>query len=380
MPARIVRNILFAIAALLAAQSVAAAEGYPDRVVRIINPYPPGGSVDVMARLLAAKLSEELGGQFIVETRSGAGGNTGSESVAKSDPDGYTLLFTAPGPLVINPTLYTNGIGFDPAKDFAPIALFGTTPLVLMVNNDVPANNVQELIALAKAKPGSVNFGSAGSGSTPHLAGELFKHMAGIDITHVPYRGTGPAMADLLGGHIQMFFDLLPTSLPQIQAGKVRGIANAAATRPSSLPDLPTISEQGLPGFSATSWYGLVAPAKMPEVAKAKLIAAVAKVLKSPDVIKRMRDVGAEPGDALGQDFGAFMQAEAKKWGEVVRVSGARRMSLPARNARRHPTWLTRPIRSASCARSACVGCSTRSHPCCPGAASTSRPCSGRPT
>jgi tripartite-type tricarboxylate transporter receptor subunit TctC len=323
MQAGLTRRSLLAVAALVGSVALAAAEGYPDRVVHIINPFPPGGSVDIMARLLAQKLTEELGAQFIVETRAGAGGNTGSESVAKSAPDGYTLLFTAPGPLAINPTLYTNGLGFDPAKDFAPIALFGTTPLVLMLNNDVPAKNVQELIALAKAKPGTINFGSAGIGSTPHLSGELFKSMAGIDITHVPYRGTGPAMADLLGGHIQMFFDLLPTSLPQIQAGKVRAVANAAAKRPSSLPDLPTVSEQGLAGFDATSWYGFVAPARTPPDVQAKLIAAVDKILKSPDVIKRIHDLGAEPGTALGKDFGTFMQTEAKKWGEVVRISGA---------------------------------------------------------
>jgi tripartite-type tricarboxylate transporter receptor subunit TctC len=179
------------------------------------------------------------------------------------------------------------------------------------------------LIALAKAKPGTINFGSAGIGSTPHLSGELFKSMAKVEIIHVPYRGTGPAMVDLLGGHIQMFFDLLPTSLPQIQSGKVRAVGNAGATRPASLPDLPTIAEQGLPGFSASSWYGLVAPAHMPEAAKAKLIAAVAKVLKMPDVTARMRDLGAEPGTVFGKDFGAFIDAEAKKWGEVVRISGA---------------------------------------------------------
>src|SRR5262245_5294977 len=283
---------MLAPALILATPLASLAQSYPDHVVRIIDPFPPGGSVDVMARLLAQKLTDEMGAQFIVENRAGAGGNTGAEAVAKSEPDGHTLLFTAPGPLAINPTLYSKGLGFDPAKDFAPIALFGTTPLVLMLNNDVPAKNVPELIALAKAKPGTINFGSAGIGSTPHLAGELFKSMAGIDITHVPYRGTGPAMADLLGGHIQMFFDLLPTSLPQIQAGKVRALANAAAKRPSSLPDLPTVSEQGLQGFDATSWYGFVAPARTPPEVQAKLIAAVDKILKSPDVIKRIHDLG----------------------------------------------------------------------------------------
>ena len=319
----IVRGFIVAVAALIGSCALALADGYPDHMVRIIDPYPPGGSVDVMARLLAQKLSEALGAQFIVETRTGAGGNTGAEWVAKSEPDGYTLLFSAPGPLAVNPALYAGALGFDPAKDFAPIALFATTPLVLMLNNDVPAKNVQELIALAKAKPGTIDFGSAGIGSTPHLAGELFKHMAGIDIVHVPYRGTSPAMADLLGGHIQMLFDLLPTSLPQIQAGKVRAVGNAGATRPARLPDLPTIAEQGLPGFSATSWFGLVAPAGMPEAAQARLIAAVKQVLAAPDVIQRIHDLGAEPGTAFGADFGAFIAAEAKKWGEVVRISGA---------------------------------------------------------
>jgi tripartite-type tricarboxylate transporter receptor subunit TctC len=316
-------GVALALALLPTAAAPVRAQNYPERVVHIINPYPPGGSVDVMGRLLAQKLTEVTGGQFIVENRTGAGGNTGAELVAKSEPDGYTLLFTAPGPLVINQTLYTKGLGFDPIKDFAPIALFGSTPLVMMVSNDTPAKNVQELIALAKQKPGSINFGSAGIGTTPHLTGELFKSMAHVDIVHVPYRGTGPALVDLMAGHIQLFFDLLPTSFPQIQAGKVRAIANAAATRPASLPDLPTVAEQGLPGFSSTSWWGFVGPAKMPEAVKAKLIAATKKVLTSPDVIKRMHDLSAEPGDAFGKDFAAFMAAEEKKWGEVVRVSGA---------------------------------------------------------
>jgi tripartite-type tricarboxylate transporter receptor subunit TctC len=322
MPSRIVRTFLFAAATLVAAVAPGSAE-YPDRVVHIVNPYPPGGSVDVMARLLAQKLSEEMHASFIVETRAGAGGNTGAEWVAKSEPDGYTLLFTAPGPLVINPTLYRAALGYDPAKDFAPIALFGVTPLVLMVANDVPAKNVQELIALAKAKPGTLTFGSAGIGTTPHLAGELLKSTTGINITHVPFRGTGPAMNDLIGGHIQMFFDLLPTSLPQIQAGKVRAIANAGETRPPALKDLPTVAEQGLPGFSVSSWYGFVAPSKMPEPAKTRLIAATEKVLKSPDIVQRMRDLGSEPGNAFGADFATFMQAETKKWGDVIRKSGA---------------------------------------------------------
>jgi tripartite-type tricarboxylate transporter receptor subunit TctC len=299
------------------------AQSYPERVVRVVSPYPPGGSVDLMARVLAGKLSEVLGSSVIVEARTGAGGNTGAEYVAKSEPDGYTLLFTAPGPLVINQTLYAKGLAFDPVRDFAPIALFGSTPLVMMVSNDLPVSNLKEFIALAKQKPGTINYGSAGVGTTPHLTAELFKSMAGVDIVHVPYRGTGPALVDLMAGHIQLFFDLLPNSVPQIKAGKVRAIANAGPTRPASLADLPTVAEQGLPGFSSTSWWGFVGPAKMPEAVKAKLIEATRKVLSSPDVIKHLHDLSAEPGNAFGADFAAFLAAEEKKWGEVVRVSGA---------------------------------------------------------
>jgi tripartite-type tricarboxylate transporter receptor subunit TctC len=324
MLARLVRPLLLALATLLAGHAAAAAEGYPERVIRIVSPYPPGGSVDTMARVLAQRLTEVFGSSVIVETRSGAGGNTGAEFVAKSEPDGYTLLFTAPGPLAINQTLYSKGLAFNPLRDFAPIALFGSTPLVTMVSNDLPVNTIQELIALAKQKPGTINYGSAGIGTTPHLTAELFKTMAGVDLVHVPYRGTGPAMVGLMAGDIQLFFDLLPNSVPQIKAGKVKAIANAGPTRPASLPDLPTVAEQGLPGFSATSWWGFVGPAKMPEAVKAKLIEGTKKVLSSPAVIKHMRDLSAEPGDAFGQDFAAFLVAEEKKWGDVVRKSGAR--------------------------------------------------------
>jgi tripartite-type tricarboxylate transporter receptor subunit TctC len=318
------RRFSIAALAVFALVAPAAAQSYPDRVVRIVNPFPPGGSVDITARILAQKLSDNTGQQFIVENRGGAGGNTGADSVAKSDPDGYTLLFSAPGPLVVNQTLYTKGLPFDPTKDFAPIAIFAYTPIVLMVNPGLPANNVQELIAFAKSNPGKVNFGSAGMGSTPHLSGELFKSMTKTEITHVPYRGTGPAMNDLIGGHIQMFFDLLPGSLPQISTGKVRGIANAGAKRPAALPDLPTVAEQGLAGFDSSSWVALVAPAKTPAPVLAKLRAEVAKVLTSPDIVARIRELGSEPGTATEKDVRAFMDGEAKKWAEVIRISGAK--------------------------------------------------------
>jgi tripartite-type tricarboxylate transporter receptor subunit TctC len=323
MAQRNVRAWLVLALALVAATAPVHAQSYPERVVRIVSPYPPGGSVDTMARVLAQKLAELWGSSVIVETRSGAGGNTGAEFVAKSEPDGYTLLFTAPGPLAINQTLYSKGLGFNPIRDFAPIALFGSTPLVTMVSKDLPVNTIQELIALAKQKPGTINYGSAGIGTTPHLTAELFRSMAGVDLVHVPYRGTGPAMIGLMAGDVQLFFDLLPNSVPQIKAGKVKAIGNAGPTRPESLPDLPTVAEQGLPGFSSTSWWGFVGPAKMPEPVKTKLIESTRKVLASPEVIKHMRELSAEPGDAFGKDFAEFLVAEEKKWGDVVRKSGA---------------------------------------------------------
>jgi tripartite-type tricarboxylate transporter receptor subunit TctC len=317
------RRFSILIASILALTVQAAAQTYPDRVVRIVIPYPPGGSVDITARILAQKLSENIGQQFIVENRTGAGGNTGADSVAKSPPDGYTLLHTAPPPLVINQTLYSKGLPFDPVKDFAPIAVFALTPIVLMVHPSVPAKDVKELIAYARSNPGKIHFGSAGIGTTPHLSGELFKSQAKVEITHVPFRGTGPAMQSLIGGHIQMFFDLLPASLPQISAGTVRALANAGATRASALADLPTVAEQGLAGFDSASWVALVAPAKTPAPVLAKLRAEVAKVLAAPDIITRIRELGSEPGTAVETEVRSFLDAETKKWAEVIRVSGA---------------------------------------------------------
>ncbi len=324
MPICLLRRMPLVVVSLLALTGAASAQSYPDRVVHLVNPFPPGGSVDITARILAQKLTDNLGHQFIVENRAGAGGNTGADFVAKSDPDGYTLLFTAPGPLVTNEALYTKGLPFDPHKDFVPIAIFAFTPIVLMVTSTIPAKNVQELIAYAKAHPNTINFGSAGVGSTPHLSGELFKSMAKVDIVHVPYRGTGPAMNDLIGGHIQMMFDLLPGSLPQIEGGKVRALANAGLKRPAALPDLPTVAEQGLAGFDAASWVALAAPSKTPEPVVARLRSEVDKVLKSSDIVSRIHELGSEPGMTSEKEILAFLDSETKKWTEVVRISGAK--------------------------------------------------------
>jgi len=315
------RNIPFALFACAVLAGPVTAQTFPERPVRVVVPFPPGGSVDVTGRLVAQQLSEQLKEQFIVENRSGAGGNVGSDTVAKSAPDGHTLLHTAPGPLVINQHLYAN-MPYDPQKDLKAVALVAVTPIVLMVNPKLPIKNVQDLIDYAKKNPGKVSYGSAGVGSTPHLAGELFQNMAGVELVHVPYKGTAPAMNDLVGGHIQIFFDLLPSSLPQIKAGRVRAIANAGLERPKSLSDLPTLSEQGLKGFSAASWVAIAAPAKTPDPVIAKLREEIGKALKSKLVLERLADLGSMAGTADAAELETFMTTEADKWAKVIKQAG----------------------------------------------------------
>jgi tripartite-type tricarboxylate transporter receptor subunit TctC len=300
----------------------ARAEDYPSHAVKIVVPFPAGGSNDIIARILAQKLSERTGQQFFVENRGGAGGNIGAEAVAKAGADGYTLLVTAPPPLTTNIALYKN-LPFDPARDFAPIALLATVPIVLMVHPSLPVKNVQELVALAKARPGTLNFGSSGIGSTNHLAGELLKRMTGIDIVHVPYKGAAPAMNDLIAGHIPMMFDNMPAVLPQVQGGAVRAIAVAGATRASALPDVPTVAEQGVEGFEAFSWFGLIAPAKTPTPVLKSLQHEVEAILKMPEVRKRLAELGAEPGAISGAEFGQFLADDTAKWTKIIQASGA---------------------------------------------------------
>ncbi|EJN13631.1 hypothetical protein PMI42_03030 [Bradyrhizobium sp. YR681] len=314
------RWVLAACGALLLSGPVFA-QDYPSRPVKIIVPFPAGGSNDIIARIVAQKLAERSGQTFIVENRGGAGGNIGAETVASAEADGYTLLLTAPPPLTINGSLYKK-LPFDPAKAFAPVALIASVPIVLVVNPSVPAKNVGELIALAKAKPGTMNFGSSGMGSTNHLAGELLKGMAGIDIVHVPYRGAAPAMNDLLAGQIPFMFDNMPAVLPQVQGKAINAIAVAGAKRADALPDVPTVAET-IPGFEASSWFGLVAPAKTPAPVLAKLSGELDAILKMPDVKKRLAELGAEPGTVFGHAFGQFMADETAKWSKLVKASGA---------------------------------------------------------
>jgi tripartite-type tricarboxylate transporter receptor subunit TctC len=319
------RSVLASFAALALAPlgfATAAQAAFPDRPVRIVVPFPAGGSNDVIARLLAQNLSEQWGQSVIVENRAGAGGNVGAEVVVRAPADGYTLLLAAPGPLVVNQTLYSK-LNYDPMKDLKPVGLIASVPIVLAVHPSVQAKSVAELIALAKAQPGKLNFGSSGNGSTNHLAGELLKDLAKIDIVHVPYRGAAPAMNDLIAGHIPMMFDNMPAMKPQVTAGTVRALAVAGATRSKLFPELPTMMEAGVPGFEASAWFGLVAPAATPADVMQTLVAGVDKALKNPDMAKKFADLGAEPGTVTGDAFGAFLKAEAAKWGKVVKDSGA---------------------------------------------------------
>jgi tripartite-type tricarboxylate transporter receptor subunit TctC len=299
----------------------AAAQDYPSRPVKIIVPFPAGGSNDIIARIVAQKLTERCGQSFLVENRGGAGGNIGAEAVAASEPDGYTLLLTAPPPLTTNQSLYKN-LPFDPAKSFAPVALIASVPIVLMVNPSLNVKNVAELIALAKEKPGKLNFGSSGVGSTNHLAGELLKSMAGIDIVHIPYKGAAPAMNDLLAGTIPMMFDNMPAVLPQVQGKLVNAIAVAGKERANALPDVPTVAGT-LPGFDVSAWFGLVAPAKTPVPVLQRLATELDVILKMPDIRKRFSELGAEPGDVMGDAFGTLLANETTKWAKVIQASGA---------------------------------------------------------
>jgi len=319
------RAVVASLAALALAPlalSGPAQAAFPERSVRIVVPFPAGGSNDVIARLVAQSLTEQWGQPVVVENRAGAGGNVGAEVVARAPADGYTLLLAAPGPLVVNQTLYSK-LNYDPAKDLKPIALIASVPIVLAVNPKVEAKSVAELIALAKAQPGKINFGSSGNGSTNHLAGELLKDLAKIEIVHVPYRGAAPAMNDLIAGHIPMMFDNMPAMKPQVAAGTVRALAVAGATRSKLFPELPTMIEAGVPGFEASAWFGLVAPAATPADVTQTIVAAVDKALKNPDMAKKFAELGAEPGTLSGDAFGDFLKSETAKWGKVVKESGA---------------------------------------------------------
>jgi tripartite-type tricarboxylate transporter receptor subunit TctC len=315
--------VLAALAALMPLPGAAQGSAYPTKPIRLVVPFPPGGATDILARNVAQKLTETWGQQVIVDNRPGAGGNIGSELVAKAAPDGYTLEMGTVGTHAINASLYAK-MPYDHVKDFVPVILVAGVPNVLVVNPSVPVNSVAELIAYAKANPGKLNFASSGNGTSIHLSGELFKVMAGVQITHVPYKGSAPAMQDLLGGQVQLMFDNLPPSLPQIKAGKLKALAVTSTTRAAALPDVPTMAEAGLPGFEASSWFGVLAPAGTPPAIVAKLNAEIGKWLASADAKEKLSAVGANIAGGTPEDFAKHIQLETAKWAKVVKESGAK--------------------------------------------------------
>ena len=288
--------------------------------MRVIAPSSPGSGIDFVGRTVSQGLTESIGQQFIVDNRAGAGGNIAAEVTAKAAPDGYTL-FLATSTHVINVSLYSK-LSYDIVKEFAPVSRLTNGFYVIVVHPSVPAKNVKELIALARARPGQLNFASAGNGNATHLAGELFKSVAKVDIVHVPYKGTGPALVDLVGGQVQIMFSNFTAALPQIRSGKLRALAVTGEQRTPSAPDIPTVIESGLKGYTVTSWYGLVAPAHTPQPIVAKLSSEIAKVLKQPGIRDRLTGDGAEPSSNTPAEFAALIKSELAKWEKVIKGAG----------------------------------------------------------
>ena len=302
------------------ATGLAQAQNYPSKPVRLIVPFAAGGSTDVIARILAPKLSEVWGQQVLVDNRPGGNTVIGTDIVAKSPPDGHVLLVT-PAPFTVVPSVLTK-LPYDPAKDFEPITLINTTPMGFVVHPGVPAKNLKELIALAKARPGQMNFGSSGSGGVPHLSGELLNTMAGLKIIHVPYKGNAPALADLVGGHVDMAFNGLTSVMAFIKSGRLRVLGLTSLTRTAALPEVPTFDEQGLKGFQAVAWNGLSGPARMPKEAVAKVADNVARIIKSPELAEQLKRDGSDPVGSTTAEFTAHLRDEVVKWKKVLDRAG----------------------------------------------------------
>jgi tripartite-type tricarboxylate transporter receptor subunit TctC len=312
----------------LTACALAAASGpslaqYPVKPVRIIVPYPPGGTTDILARLVSTRLTDKLGQSFIVENRPGAAGAIGSQAVAKSAPDGYTLVMGTISSHGINSALY-KALPYDPVKDFAPVTNVASTPNVITVNPDLPVKTLGELLKLAKEKPGKLNFGSTSQGGSPHMSAELLKMMTRVDLVHVPYKGAGPMLADLIGGQVQIGFDNLPSSMSHIRSGKVRAIAVTTPSRWPGAPEIPTVAESGVTGYEVSGWFGLLAPAGTPKPVIDVLYAALSEILKQPDVQKQMLELGAAPVGNPPDAFGRQIAGEVEKWKKVVATTGVK--------------------------------------------------------
>jgi tripartite-type tricarboxylate transporter receptor subunit TctC len=311
---------MFRLLALLLCSVVVTAtaqESYPSRPVRFILPFPPGGGTDILGRLIAERLAASLGQPVVTENRGGAGGNVGAEAAARSSPDGYTIVLCAPS-LAISPSLYSK-LNYDPVKDFAPVSLVATVPNVMITHPSVPAQTLQEFIAHARARPGAMNFGSGGNGTSNHLAGELFNIVTGAKLVHIPYKGVNLAMQDVLSGQIHLVVIGIPAAAPHIRAGRLRALAVITPQRTAALPEVPTVAEAGLKDFEVTTWYGVLAPAGTPRAVIARLNGELVKIMHAPDVKERLAATGTDPRTSTPEEFAAYLKQEIAKWGEVVR-------------------------------------------------------------
>jgi tripartite-type tricarboxylate transporter receptor subunit TctC len=299
----------------------ASAQSYPAKPVRVIVPYPPGGGNDTLARLFAAKLGERMGQPFVVENRPGAGTMIGTEAAAKSAPDGYTILLSSIATHALSPNLYSR-VPYDPIRDFAPITLLGIAPTVLVVNQDVPAKTLAELIALARAKPGTLAYASGGNGTPPHINAEVFKAVAGVDLLHVAYKGGGPALTDLIAGRVQLMLDTAASAMPHVRAGKLRALALSAPRRSSDYPDLPTFAEAGLPQYETNAWYSMHAPAGTSAEIVRRLNAELVAILKDPDIVARFKQLSTDPVGNSPEEFAAFVRVELDKYARIIKAAG----------------------------------------------------------
>jgi tripartite-type tricarboxylate transporter receptor subunit TctC len=300
----------------------AVAQSYPAKPITIVVPYPPGGPTDIVARLVGQKLSERVGQQVVIDNRPGAGGNVGAALVARAAPDGYTLLLGTTAH-AINPSVFTT-LNYNFVKDFSPVILLTSLPLVVVTNAALPVKNIQELIALAKSKPNQLAYASSGNGQSTHLAAELFKTMAGVSMTHVPYKGSAPALTDLAGGQVSVMFDTMLSAMPQVKGGRLNALAVTTATRSGAAPNLPTVAESGVPGYEAVAWSGLLAPAHTPADVVAKLNTEINAILNQPDVRKRLLNDGADPVGGSAEQFSSHVVKEVQKWANVAKASGAK--------------------------------------------------------
>ncbi len=320
---RLALTIFAALAGAVALAGHANAQNYPNKPLRLIVPFPPGGGNDILARTVGQRLAEAIGQQIIVDNRGGAGGLIGAELAAKAVPDGYTIFLASIGNLAFMPALHAK-LPYDPVRDFAPLTLLATSAFVLVVNPSLPAKSVKELIALAKTKPGQLNYASAGQGSSLHLTGEIFKLATGTDLVHVPYKGGAPALTDLIAGQVQIMFATTPGTLPHVRTGKLRALGVSGARRSAAAPDVPTIAESGVPGFEVLNWYGIVAPARTPVTIVQRLNGELVKTLKAPEMIEALGTQGLEAAGGPAEKFGAFIKSEIAKYAKVIKAAGVR--------------------------------------------------------